>query len=66
MSGLDSNSTAEPKDPTRRESTNPGFERSMIYQRTGFTKANVREACRVDVQGSFLYKVLVSLINSKI
>jgi len=61
ISGLDNKSAADPKDPTKTESTNPGLERSMIYHRTGFTNAKVREACRVDVQGSFLCKLLVDL-----
>ena len=61
MSGLDSSSNADPKDPTKTESTKPGLDRSIIYQRTGFTRANVSEACKFEVQGSFLYVGLVSV-----
>ena len=40
--------------PTAVERMNPGLERSIRYQRAGFTSASVKEACRVEVQGSFL------------
>jgi hypothetical protein len=38
--------------PTEEESRKPGLERSIMYQRTGFTRKRVREAWRAEVQGS--------------
>jgi len=54
MSGLETSSNAVPVAPTAVERMKPGFERSIRYQRTGLTSARVREAWRVEVQGSFL------------
>ena len=54
MSGFDANNNAVPVAPTDTERMKPGFERSIMYQRTGFTNARVREACMVEAQGSFL------------
>lgn len=53
MSGLEARRTAVPVAPTAVDRMKPGFDRSIIYQRTGLTRASVREACRVDVHGSF-------------
>jgi hypothetical protein len=36
---------------TVSETERPGFERSSMYQRTGFTRASVRVSWRVDCQG---------------
>ena len=36
---------------TVSETERPGFERSSMYQRPGFTRASVRVSCRVDCQG---------------
>ena len=52
MSGFEARSRAVPMAPTLEERRKPGFERSIMYQRTGFTRKSVREAWRVDVQGS--------------
>jgi len=54
ISGLDTRRSAVPVAPTAVERIKPGLDRSIIYHRTGLTRARVREACRVDVQGSFL------------
>jgi hypothetical protein len=54
MSGFETSSSAVPVAPTAVERMKPGFERSTRYQRTGLTSARVREAWRVEVQGSFL------------
>lgn len=51
-SGLRPRSARVPLRPTKVERRKPGLERSMMYQRTGLTRASVRETCRVDVQGS--------------
>lgn len=55
MSGFETSNKAVPVAPTAVERMKPGFERSIRYHNTGFTSARVRLACRVDVQGSFLY-----------
>jgi hypothetical protein len=36
---------------TVSETERPGFERSRMYQRAGFTRARVRVSWRVDCQG---------------
>jgi len=54
MSGFEARRRAVPVAPTTVESTNPILERSIIYQSTGLTKARVRDACNVEVQGSLL------------
>lgn len=53
ISGFDARRRAVPVAPTAVERMKPGFERSIIYHNTGLTKASVREACRVEVHGSF-------------
>ena len=58
ISGFDNNKTAEPVNPTNVEKMNPGLERSMMYQRAGLTSAKVSDACKVEVQGSFLCETL--------
>jgi hypothetical protein len=60
ISGFRERRTVVPDRPTRIDKINPGAERSIRYQRAGLTRARVREACSVDVQGSFLCKVNVS------
>jgi hypothetical protein len=55
ISGFETRRRAVPVAPTAVERMKPGFERSTRYQRTGLTSARVREACRVDVHGNFLY-----------
>jgi hypothetical protein len=54
ISLLEARRRAVPVAPTAVERMKPGLERSIMYQRTGFTRARVREAWRVEVQGSFL------------
>ena len=56
MSGLEARRRAVPMAPTLEESRKPGFERSIMYQRTGLTRKSVREAWRLEVQGSLRYK----------
>jgi len=58
MSEFETRRRAVPVAPTAVERMNPGFERSMRYQRTGFTRARVSEAWRVDAHGSFRWKEL--------
>jgi hypothetical protein len=55
ISGFETRRRAVPVAPTAVERMKPGFERSIRYHKTGLTKARVKEACRVEVQGSFLY-----------
>jgi hypothetical protein len=52
ISGLRLSRTVVPKTPTAAERRKPGFVRSIRYQRTGLTRASVREAWRVDVHGN--------------
>jgi hypothetical protein len=52
MSGLESSKKKVPVAPTAEESRKPGFERSIMYHRTGLTRNRVRDTWRVDVQGS--------------
>jgi hypothetical protein len=52
MSGVVARRSAVPVAPTAVERMKPGLERSIRYQRTGFTRASVRDAWRVDAQGS--------------
>ena len=52
ISGFEARRRAVPIAPTEEESRKPGLERSITYQRTGFTRKRVREAWRVEVQGS--------------
>ncbi len=44
ISGFRLRRTEVPRRPTAAERRKPGFERSMRYQRTGLTRARVREA----------------------
>ena len=44
MSGLEARSKAVPIAPTEAERRKPVLERSIMYQRTGLTRARVREA----------------------
>lgn len=53
MAGFTPNTIAVPIMPTNDERAKPGLERSMRYHKTGLTRAKVREACKVDCQGSF-------------
>ena len=57
MSGLTPRAMAVPARPMKVESRKPGFERSTRYQRTGLTRARVREIWEVDFQGSLRYKM---------
>lgn len=50
--GLTPKAMAVPARPTSIESRKPVLERSTRYQRTGLTRARVRETCEVDCQGS--------------
>lgn len=52
MSGFEARTRAVPVKPTPVERIKPGLDRSMRYQRTGLTRASVREAWRVDAHGS--------------
>lgn len=52
ISGFDTSRRVVPIAPTAAESIKPGLERSMRYHSAGLTRASVREACRVEVQGS--------------
>jgi hypothetical protein len=52
MSGVVARRSAVPVAPTAVERMKPGLERSIRYQRTGFTRASVRDAWRVEAQGS--------------
>jgi hypothetical protein len=61
MSGLEARRSAVPVAPTALERIKPGFDRSIMYQRTGFTSARVREAWSVEVHGSRLYRSEVSI-----
>jgi hypothetical protein len=60
MSGFETRRSAVPVAPTPKERMKPGLERSIMYHRTGLTSANVSEACRVEVHGSFLCRTHVS------
>lgn len=55
ISGLKPISNTEPVNPTKADSRNPGFERSMSHHRSGFTSANVIEICKVEDQASLRY-----------
>jgi hypothetical protein len=52
MSGFEARRRAAPVIPTPVERMKPGLERSIRYQRAGLTRARVRDAWRVDAQGS--------------
>lgn len=52
ISGFEARRSAVPVRPTPKERTNPGFERSIKYQRTGLTRARVKDAWRDDAHGS--------------
>ena len=56
ISGLIARTRIVPAMPTMVERVKPGLERSMRYQRTGLTRARVRESCRVDCQGRRRYR----------
>lgn len=44
MSGLERRRRAVPVAPTAVERMKPGLDRSIMYHRTGLTRASVREA----------------------
>jgi hypothetical protein len=50
ISGLRLRRTAVPQKATEVERRKPGLERSMRYQRTGLTRASVKETWRVEAQ----------------
>lgn len=54
MLGLISSKAKVPAIPTTAERINPGLDLSTRYHNTGFTRARVKETCRVDCQGNFL------------
>lgn len=64
ISGFRLRSMVVPKTPTAAERMKPGLERSMRYQRTGLTRASVREAWRVDAHGSLRYSHISQVILS--
>ena len=59
ISGFETRRRAVPVAPTAEERMKPGAERSTRYQRTGFTKARVKEAWSGEDQGSLRWKKLV-------
>lgn len=59
--GFDNERREVPSAPTVAEKTKPGLERSIIYHKTGLTRASVREAWSVDVHGSFLCHLISSI-----
>jgi hypothetical protein len=65
ISGVTRKWSTVPVTPTAVERMKPGFERSIRYQRTGFTKASVRDAWRVEVQGSLRYNLLAEVSKVK-
>lgn len=50
--GFTPSTTAVPVIPTKVERIKPGLERSIRYHNTGLIRANARDTCRVDCQGS--------------
>ena len=50
-SGLDRKMNEVRMEVTVSETESPGFERSRMYQRAGFTRARVTVSWRVDCQG---------------
>ena len=65
MLGFTPSRTAVPARPTMVERMKPGLERSIMYQRTGLTRASVNETWRVDCQGS-LRCAFVSHVTGKV
>ncbi len=68
ISGFRLRRTEVPRRPTAAERRKPGLERSTRYQRTGLTRARVRETWRVEAQGSLRWKglVLVSDVRNRV
>lgn len=58
ISGVTMKWSKVPVTPTAVERRRPGLERSIRYQRTGFTNARVRDAWRVEDQGSLRCNIL--------
>jgi hypothetical protein len=56
ISGLEASRIVVPIAPTAAERIKPGTERSIRYQRAGLTMKRVRDAWRLEVQGSFRWK----------
>jgi hypothetical protein len=52
MSGFETSNRAVPVHPTAVLRMKPGLDRSTRYQRTGLTRARVKDAWRVEAQGS--------------
>ena len=50
--GFRPNSIALPVRPTALDNKKPGFDRSIRYQRKGFARASVAEACSDEVHES--------------
>ena len=57
MFGFTPKQIAVPAMPTIVDRRKPAFDRSTRYHNTGFTSASVREACRVDSQGSLRFEM---------
>lgn len=55
ISGFVTRIKAVPVTPMKDDKARPGFERSMRYHSTGFTRASVRDSWRVDCHGNFLF-----------
>lgn len=64
-SGFDRNMKDVRIEVTMREHERPGFERSSMYQRAGFTRARVRVSCRVDCHGRRRYSNVSILIFAR-
>ncbi len=56
ISGFTPKAIAVPARPTSIERRKPGLERSTRYQRTGLTRARVKETWEVDCHGSLRYE----------
>ena len=52
MSGFEASNNAVPVAPTPADRTNPGLERSIRYQSTGFTRKSVNDAWSDEAHGS--------------
>ena len=63
MSGFTPSRTAVPVRPTMVDRMKPGLERSIMYQRSGLTRASVSEPWRVDCHGSLRCTVVSYVID---
>lgn len=55
ISGWKPSNNADPAIPTDPAMSRPGADRSIRNQRTGFTRARVRDTCKVESHGSLRY-----------